>query len=61
MRNNRHVLIVVSGLEAGVGVEAGVVAGGGAAGEGRRAGAHLPPPNPKSLWYVVNSALCPCL
>ncbi len=59
VRNNRHVLIIDSGLEAGAGVEAGVVAGDGAAGEGRRAGAHLPPQNPKSLWCVVNSALCP--
>ena len=59
VRHNRRVSITDSGLEAGAGVEAGVVAGGGAAGEGRRAGAHLPPQNPKSLWYVVNSALCP--
>lgn len=45
--------IIDSGLE--VGAEAGVVAGGGAAGEDRRAGGNLPPQNPKSLWYAVNS------
>ena len=61
VRNNRHVSIIGSGLEAGAGVEAGVEAGGGAAGEGRRAGANLPPQNPESLWYVVNSAQCPFL
>jgi len=61
VRNNRRVLTFDSGLEAGAGVEAGVEAGGGAAGVGRRAGANLPPQNPKSLWYVVNSAQCPFL
>ena len=58
VRNNRHVSIIDSGLEAGAGVEAGVVAGGGAAEEGRSLGAHLPPQNPKSLWYILNSAMC---
>ena len=58
VRNNRHVSIIDSGLEAGAGVEAGGGAGGGAAKEGRRVGAHLPPQNPKSLWYILNSAMC---
>ena len=61
MRNNIHVFIIDSGLEAGAGVEAGVVAGGGAAGEVRRAGANLPPQNPKSLWYVFKLLYDLCL